>query len=234
MDISKVASFIEDASNLMAKVQMYTIQESTSAMDLDESTDEDVEVFDDIEVIDNEEIADEEDVMDEELHSTGDFSSICGNFGCVLGVSAQTMEAYSSWKEGNITDSEFLANIAEKLKDDEFKGAVSGIMVPISQTFSKLGITMPAVFPVAVIAAPVLGAVLNHAVNDSYNKTLQKARHYQSLNVMYEDFQKSILRSQYEYAQFQAKLEKQEHEYNMLKKQDDKVTSSLKNLYDSI
>ena len=228
MDISLITSFIEDASNLMVKVQSLSIQEAPID-EGDEVSEEDVvEVYDDVEVVDNDEI------NDKENPSPGDFSSLCDNFGCVLGVSAQTIEAYTSWKDGNISDSEFLSNIAETLKNDEFKGAVSGIMVPVSQTIAKFGASMSTVFPVAVIAAPLVGAAVNMAINQSHSRTLQQARHYQSLNELYTDFQESIAKSQYEYAQFKSKLEKQDYAYNAIKRQDEKVTSALKNLYDSI
>ena len=159
-----------------------------------------------------------------------------GIIGCMFGMGTEAILAYKQWERDELSDEEYLSEIVKAGGDAGITAAsTTGIMIPVSAIVTGAGasslITIPIAFVVSVavnsIVAPCFG-------RGKYRKILNEAYYYQRLENMYQPFIKSIYDASNEYVAFAEEKVIQEREYLSIKRKDQIVTQSLKNLYDSI
>ena len=159
-----------------------------------------------------------------------------GFVGCAFGIGTEAIASYRLWKQGDITDEEYLDEILCAGGEAGTTAAVStGILVPVSAAVTGAGastlLTIPVAFAVTAgvdkIVAPCFG-------RGEYRRILNKARYYRSMEQMYQGFVQSTARAAGEYEQFAAACAAQEQTYQTIRQKDRAVTKALKDLYDSI
>lgn len=218
IDPEKIIAFLTETSKLFADNCADNAQNSES--------------FDDMEIIDSDDIIDCDKVNFDEPQPTDMIAN--SPVGCVVGMGIQAIELYDSWKNGEISDFEYLKGVVQAKDDAELFEKAAGIIIPVQNMIQVMGASAPVTFPVAFIAAPIVAGVVEDTINKHHNKLLDKAKFYQSSQVMYKDFMVNVANSERELHQFLDKVKQQNHEFDTMRNIDKKINKSLRNLYDSI
>lgn len=159
-----------------------------------------------------------------------------GLVGCIIGIGSESVISYNSWKEGELTDKDYLMEILKSGGDAGVtSGVTSGIMIPVSATITAAGASTILTIPVAF----VVGGAVNKVVapcfgRGDYKKVLSKAKYYQNLENVYDDLLNSMEYASVQYYDFVSHMSSQNEIHQELKKCDTEINKELKNLYDSI
>jgi len=159
-----------------------------------------------------------------------------GMVGCVMGMGTEVIFSYRQWKEGKITDEEYLIEAVKAGGDSGITAAgTTGIMIPISAAITSAGVTSLLTIPIAfVVSAGVNEIVAPCFGRGKYKKILNNAHYYQSIEKLYYGYMNSIAIASKKYEDFTMQICEQEKKYQSLKVKDKIVTAKLKDLYDSI
>ena len=159
-----------------------------------------------------------------------------GAVGAVIGMTTETIISYRAWKDGQISDDEYLKEVLKAGGDAGVTaGATTAIMIPVQSAITVAGASNLLTFPVAI----VMGAAVNNIVapcfgRGKYRQILQDAKYYQSLEYVYDDFIQIVENTSEKYAEYIFNMQVQKNQHETMKKASMKMNESLKDLYDSI
>lgn len=159
-----------------------------------------------------------------------------GVIGAVIGMTTETIISYRAWKEGQISDEEYLKEVLKAGGDAGVTaGATTAIMLPIQSMITVAGASSLLTFPIAI----VLGAAVSNVVapcfgRGKYRQILQEAKYYQSIQNVYKDFMFEIEKTSNQYLDYIQQIQQQKSCYADLRNLSKKMDIELKNLYDSI
>ena len=159
-----------------------------------------------------------------------------GLVGCAIGMGVETIASYRSWKQGSLTDTEYLAEILKSGGDAGFTaGATAGIMIPVSATITAAGLTSFLTIPVAfVVSAAVNQVVAPCFARGQYREILSKARYYQSVDAVYGDLLTNMQTALEEYYAFVRYMAQQREIHQTMRGKSEELSGDLKALLDSI
>ena len=159
-----------------------------------------------------------------------------GAVAAVIGATVESVVSYREWKRGKLTDEQYVAEIVRAGGDSGVTcTASSAIMVPVNVAITSAGVSSMFAIPVAFL----VGASVNSVVapcfgRGRYKEILGRAKYYQAIEDMYDDFVTTVEKASSEYMDYIYKMKAQETKYNLIKKQSIEINNSLKDLYDSI
>ena len=201
-----------------------------------------VEEFQDIQVIKkytNERL---EQINDGKAYTAYSFKNVAGTMakaglvGCVIGIGNEAVASYKAWKQGQLSDEEYLKEILKSGGDASVtSGATAGAMIPVSAAITAAGastlLTIPVVF--------VFGGVINKLVapcfgRGQYKKILSKVKYYQNIENVYDDLMGSMQYASEQYYNFVSNMSQQNSIHQEFKKNSMELNKELKDLYDSI
>lgn len=203
---------------------------------------ESVEEFQDINSINKSTNERLQQIKEGKAYTSYNFRNVAGTMakaglvGCIIGIGSESVISYNSWKEGELTDKDYLMEILKSGGDAGVtSGVTSGIMIPVSATITAAGAPTILTIPVAF----VVGGAVNKVVapcfgRGDYKKVLSKAKYYQNLENVYDDLLNSMEYASVQYYDFVSHMSRQNEIHQELKKCDTEINKELKNLYDSI
>lgn len=159
-----------------------------------------------------------------------------GLIGCVIGVGTETIVSYKSWKNGQITDREYLEEILKAGGESAVtSGATAGIMIPVSAAVTAAGASTLLTIPVAF----VVGGAVNRIVapcfgRGKYKEILGKAKYYQSMALINQDLIESMQNASEQYYIFVTQMQRQSVAHQELKSRSMGLNKELQDLYNSI
>lgn len=181
-------------------------------------------------------------IKDGKAYTSYTFKNIAGTMakaglvGCSIGVGTEAIVSYKSWKQGNISDEEYLKEILKSGGDAGVtSGLTAGIMIPVSATITVAGASTLLTIPVAF----VIGGAVNKVVapcfgRGQYRESLSKAKYYQNIENVYDDLVDSMRYASEQYYDFVSHMGKQKAIHQELKTRSMEMNKELKDLYDLI
>lgn len=181
-------------------------------------------------------------IKDGKAYTSYNFKNIAGTMakaglvGCAIGVGTEAIVSYKSWKQGNISDEEYLKEILKSGGDAGVtSGVTAGIMIPVSAAITAAGASTLLTIPVAFI----IGGTVNKVVapcfgRGQYREILSKAKYYQNIENVYDDLVDSMRYASEQYYDFVSHMGKQKAIHQELKTRSMEMNKELKDLYDLI
>jgi hypothetical protein len=159
-----------------------------------------------------------------------------GAMGCVIGMGMETVGSYRQWKQGTISDDEYLNKVIKAGGESGITAAASaGIMIPVSSLITAAGVSSLVTIPVAfVVSAAVNQIVAPCFGGGKYSQILGKAKYYQNLEDVYDGFIRQASYAAEEYTDYVRQVQSQSNRYEQTKRKNLEVNKKLKDLYDSI
>ncbi|WP_461206643.1 hypothetical protein [Clostridium sp. DL1XJH146] len=159
-----------------------------------------------------------------------------GTMGCIIGITTETIASYRKWKNGIISDKEYIKEIAKAGGDAGITaGTTSGIMVPISAGITAAGASTVITIPIGFLVGGAVNKVVAPCfARGKYREILNNARYYQNLEGIYCDLLASIESSAQEYEDYINSIKSQKTINKKLEERSMELNEKLKDLYDSI
>lgn len=170
------------------------------------------------------------------LNNITSVSAKAGILGAFIGITSETILSYRSWKNGDITDEEYLRQV---LSAGGEAGVTSGLtaaaMVPVQAAVTVAGASTLLAFPVAFVFGSAVNAIVAPCFGrGKYRQILNEAKYYQALEDVYDDFIRSAETSAEQYTHYMQTMLDQVEQHETLKQKSSQIKKSLKSLYDSI
>lgn len=159
-----------------------------------------------------------------------------GLVGCAIGIGTEAIVSYKSWKQGNISDEEYLKEILKSGGDAGVtSGVTAGIMIPVSAAITAGGASTLLTIPVAFIIGGAVNKVIAPCFGrGQYREILSKAKYYQNIENVYDDLVDSMRYASEQYYDFVSHMGKQKAIHQELKARSMEMNKELKDLYDLI
>ena len=159
-----------------------------------------------------------------------------GVIGCVIGMGTEAVFSYKAWKNGNITDEQYLKEILKAGGDAGITaGATAGIMVPVSASIVASGGTVLVTIPVAIVVSGLVNKIVAPCFGrGDYKKILSEAKYYQNLENVYDDLIVSMENSSKQYYNFVQNMVNQHNKYQKMNEISLKMDKELEKLYNKI
>lgn len=181
-------------------------------------------------------------IKDGKAYISYNFKNVAGTMakaglvGCAIGIGTEAIVSYKAWKQGNISDEEYLKEILKSGGDAGVtSGITAGIMIPVSAAITAAGASTLLTIPVAFI----IGGAINKVVapcfgRGQYREILSKAKYYQNIENVYDDLVDSMRYASEQYYGFVSHMGKQKVIHRELKTRSMEMNKELKDLYDLI
>ncbi len=159
-----------------------------------------------------------------------------GLVGCITGIGIEAAASYRAWKNGGLTDAEYLKSVLAAGGDGAVTASsTSGIMIPISASITAAGASTLITIPIAF----VIGSAINKIIapcfgRGQYRQLLSTAKFYQNLESVYEDLTQSMQESCGQYCDFIYQMGLQNSIHQEMKAQSRELNWHLEALYHSI
>jgi hypothetical protein len=159
-----------------------------------------------------------------------------GLIGCVIGMGTEAVFSYKAWKNGQISDEEYLKEVLKAGGDAGVTaGITSGIMVPVSAAITVAGVSSIVTIPVAIAVSGIVNKVVAPCFGrGEYRKILSQAKYYQNLENVYDDLVISMENASNQYYNFIENMKNQYKINKLMKQKSLEMDMELKNLYDKI
>lgn len=159
-----------------------------------------------------------------------------GLIGCVIGLGMEAVTSYRGWKQGHLTDEEYLREIMQSGGDAGVtSGATAGIMIPVSAAVTAAGISSWVTIPIAFVVSSAVNKMVAPCFNrGEYRKILSEAQYYQNVEAVYQGLLSSMQAASVEYYNYVCHMAEQAQAYQVMKDKRAELDDALKNLYDSI
>lgn len=183
-----------------------------------------------------------EQIKNGKVHTSYNFKNVAGTMakagivGCMIGIGSESVISYNSWKQGELTDKDYLMEILKSGGDAGVtSGLTAGIMIPVSATITAAGASTVITIPIAFIVGGAVNKVVAPCFGrGDYKKILSKAKYYQNLENVYDDLINSMEYASAQYYDFVSHTSRQNEIHQDLKRFDTEINKQLKDLYDSI
>ncbi len=159
-----------------------------------------------------------------------------GAIGCVVGMGIESVSSYKLWKEGKISDDEYLKEILKAGGDAGVTAGLSaGVMISVNAAITGIGASTVLGIPIAFVVSATLNKIVAPCFGrGAYRKNLGEAYYYNSLEKCYISFMEKIENASCEYVSFVDRFTKQDQIYKQIRVKEKYIDQQLKNLYDSI
>ncbi|TBL79091.1 hypothetical protein [Paenibacillus thalictri] len=183
-----------------------------------------------------------EQIKDGKAYTSYNFKNIAGTMakagliGCVIGMGTEAVVSYKAWKQGQLSDEEYLKEILKSGGDAGVTaGATAGVMIPVSAAITAVGASTLLTIPVAFIVGGVVNKVVAPCFGrGQYREILSKAKYYQNIENVYDDLVGSMQHASEQYYDFVCQMSQQNAIHQEFKKRSMEMNQELKDLFDSI
>ncbi len=183
-----------------------------------------------------------EQIKDGKLYTSYDINNVTGTMaragliGCVIGMGSETLVSYKEWKQGRLTDEEYIKDILMAGGEaGATAGATAGIMIPVSAKITEMGLSDWLTIPVAIVVSNVVNKVIAPCFGrGEYRRILSESRYYQSLEKLYDDLISNMACAAEQYGDFVCGMKQQIENHQGYKEKSMKINNELEKLYDSI
>lgn len=139
------------------------------------------------------------------------FGNVCftmakaGLIGCVIGMTIETVTQYKNWKNGSISDKEYLVTVLKAGGNSGITASLtSGIMIPVQAAVTSAGLSCPITIPITIVIGMGVDKVIAPCFGrGDYAKYLGQAKYYQNLNNLYKDMVMTMEKSTSVFLQFE-------------------------------
>ena len=170
------------------------------------------------------------------LKSTAGLMAKAGLIGCAIGITVESLASYRAWKNGQLSDSEYLAEILKSGANASLTAAgTAGIMLPVSSAITAAGASSLITIPVAFLVGPALNKIIAPCFGrGEYRKILSQAKYYLSLETLYDDLLVSMEDSAGSFMEFMRSMKSQRAFHENAKRVSMSLNRDLETLYNSI
>lgn len=170
------------------------------------------------------------------LKSTAGLMAKAGLIGCAIGITVESLTSYRAWKEGRLTDSEYLSEILKSGANAGLTAAgTAGIMLPVSATITAAGMSSLITIPVAFVVGSAVNKIIAPCFGrGEYRKILTEAKYYQSVESLYGDLIVSMEKSAGDFIGFIGGIKSQHEFHESAKRVSMNINKDLEALYNSI
>ncbi len=170
------------------------------------------------------------------LRSTAGMMAKAGLVGCAFGITFEAVASYRAWKEGQLTDGEYLAEILKSGGNAGLTAAgTAGIMLPVSATITAAGMSSLITIPVAFVVGSAVNKIIAPCFGrGEYRKILTEAKYYQSVESLYGDLIVSMENSAGDFIGFIGRMKSQHEFHESAKRVSMNLNRDLEALYNSI
>lgn len=159
-----------------------------------------------------------------------------GLIGVATGITVESISQYKNWKQGLVSDEEYVGEVLKAGGDYGATSAVTaGIMIPVTAMVTSAGIAAPVTIPVAFLVSASVNKIIAPCFGrGEYKKILGKAKYYQSIESAYNAFIDSAERATQSYLVYIDQMREQTFQHGQMKRKSMQINGQLKQLYDSI
>lgn len=159
-----------------------------------------------------------------------------GIVGTVIGMTAETVCLYQSWKEGEISDKKYVTEILKSGGDAGVTaGATTAVMIPVQAAITSAGMSTLIGMPIAFVLSNTINKIVGPCfARGEYGRILGEAKFYYELEDAYREFVYVAEQAANQYIGFVKQIERQSRQFNMMRSTSRQLDMDLKNLYDSI
>lgn len=139
------------------------------------------------------------------LGSVGTAAAKGGIAGIVLGITTETLISYQRYKNGELSQKEYITEIAKSGTQMGLTGAATaGIMTAVSVPLAAAGLaTAPVTVPISIILGAGIDKIVAPAFGrGDYQKILGEAKYYQNLLYAHDDLVHAIEITENQFADF--------------------------------
>ena len=159
-----------------------------------------------------------------------------GGIAFALACSIEAVASYREWKNGEISDEEYLKKIALTGGNAAVTASVTtGIMIPVNAYITAAGFAAPFAFPIAFVVSGAVNKVVAPMFGKGeYSRLLKSAKFYQNLEYFYQDFAESLSDSSEAFRNFVINAANQAGNFERNKQADLYLSEQLVNIRESI
>lgn len=163
-------------------------------------------------------------------------SAKAGVIGAVIGITTETIMSYKKWKNKQITDQEYLFEIAKSGGEAGVTaGLTSAAMIPVQSAITIAGASTLLTIPVAFVFGSVINSVIAPCFGKGkYKKILQEVKYYQALETVYADFLNVVENSAKQYGEYITHMAKEKSRFESMKELNSEIDNVLEKIYKSI
>lgn len=159
-----------------------------------------------------------------------------GTIGCVVGMGTESIVSYKNWKEGHLTDKEYINEI---LKSGAYTGTTTsitaGLMIPVSKVITLAGASNLLTIPIAFVMSETVNKIVAPCFGKGkYMEILSSAKYYQNIEKVHCDMINSMENASKQYYDFIVSMSAQNRNHEEFKSKSMDMNKNLKDLYDSI
>ena len=170
------------------------------------------------------------------LKSTAGMMAKAGLIGCAIGITTEALASYRAWKNGNLSDDEYLAEILKAGGNAGLTSAgTAGIMLPVSSMITAAGMSSLITIPVAFVVGSAVNKIIAPCFGrGDYRRILSQAKYYQNLESLYHDMMGSMQASSEHFVSFLNRVKSQRQFHENAKRVSMSLNKDLEALYNSI
>ena len=159
-----------------------------------------------------------------------------GTIGCVVGMGTESIVSYKYWKEGKLTNEEYLKEILKAGGDAGVTASMTtGLMIPVSKVITAAGASNALTIPITFIISNAVNKIVAPCFGrGKYREILSEARYYQNIENVYCDMLNSMENASNQYYDFVMNMALQNKNHEEFKAKSMNINKDLKDLYDSI
>lgn len=163
-------------------------------------------------------------------------SAKAGVVSAMIGITTETITLYRAWKEGKLTDEQYIEEVIKAGCDAGVTGtATAALMVPVQVSIVASGTSTLIGIPIAIILESAVNNIVAPCFGrGKYRQILGKAKYYQMLDSVYDDFIVMAEKSANTYTTYIKQMQMRNQSYMKMKEVSGRLNGSLKDLYDSI
>ena len=170
------------------------------------------------------------------LRNVATASAKAGVVGVVIGMTTETMVSYRAWKDGKLSDREYLDEVLKAGGDAGITAtATTAAMIPVQSAITVAGASTLIGIPVAILFGSAINSIVAPCFGrGKYRTILGEAKYYQELENIYDDFIRVAKNSAEQYMVYVQQMELQANRHAQMREMSKQMNVKLKDLYDSI
>lgn len=163
-------------------------------------------------------------------------SAKAGAVGAVVAMTTESVASYKAWKNGEITDDEYLSEICKSGGEAGVTAAgTTAVMIPVQAAITTAGASSLIGIPVAFVMSSAIDKIVAPAFGrGEYREILNDAKLYQNLEDVSRDFVQVAEQSANEMETYMKGMQSHQSRFNQLREVSKKLDEISKDLYDKI
>lgn len=156
-----------------------------------------------------------------------------GIMGAAVGITIETIGSYKRWKNGEITDKEYMKEIFSAGGEaGATAGFTSAAMIPVQAVITTAGASTLLAVPIAFVFGKAVNSVIAPCFGrGKYRQILSEAKYYQEMEKAYGDFLLAVERASAQYGQYMRNMQQQNAKYRAMRQLSKTIDKDLEKMY---